>query len=148
MIDRASRRRIHYAWNNMKQRCSNAARDDYPLYGGRGITVCPEWAGFPAFLAWAMENGYEDHLTLDRIDTDGPYCPENCRWATKKEQANNRRSNRVLTLDGRTQSMTQWAEELGIDASTLWRRLHYGWPVERALTEPVHTEKRKRSVRS
>lgn len=149
MIDRASRRRIHVAWKNMKQRCSNPSREDFKWYGARGITVCPEWAdSFPAFLSWAICNGYEDHLTLERVDSDGPYCPENCRWATKKEQANNRRTNRRLTINGRTQSIAEWSQELGIDRSTLWRRINAGWTVERALTEPVHIEKRKRSVRS
>lgn len=146
---RVSRSRLYTTWNNMKQRCSNAARRDFPAYGGRGITVCDEWQkSFWAFYHWAMASGYEPHLTLDRIETDGPYCPENCRWATKKDQANNRRTNRFLTHEGRTQSMKQWADELGMDHTTLWRRLAYGWPVERALTEPVHTEKRKKGVRS
>lgn len=141
------RPRLYIAWNNMRQRCYNTGRRDFPLYGGRGITVCPEWLGsFQAFMDWALDNGYQDDLTLDRIETDGPYCPENCRWATKKAQANNRRTNRMLTFDGRTQSMKQWAEELRMDSSTIWRRLHSGWSVERALTEPVHREKRKRSA--
>lgn len=147
--ERTRRARLYVAWNNMRQRCTNAARPDFQWYGGRGITVCPEWAdSFPAFQAWAVENGYDDHLTLDRIDTNGPYSPGNCRWATRKDQANNRRTNRFLTLDGRTQSIKQWADELGIDNTTIWRRLHNGWPVERALTEPVHKEKRNRRVRS
>lgn len=142
-----SRARLYTAWNNMRQRCYNAKRRDYVWYGARGITICPEWANsFPAFAEWAMANGYEDHLTLDRIETDGPYCPENCRWATQKEQANNRRSSRLLTFGGRTQTLKQWSEELGVDISTLWRRLHNGWTVDRALTEPVHIEKRPRRV--
>lgn len=138
------RTRLYTVWSNMKQRCCNPARPDYPTYGGRGITVCPEWVdSFPAFMAWALANGYQDHLTLDRIDTDGPYSPGNCRWATRKAQANNRRTNRLLTLDGKTQSMKQWAEELGMGADTLWRRLHKGWSVERALTEPIQKQKRR-----
>ena len=133
----------------MKQRCYNSSRRDYPSYGGRGITVCDEWLrSYRAFENWAMESGYQDDLTLDRIEVNGPYCPGNCRWETRKAQANNRRSNRLLTMDGRTQSMQLWAEEVGMDLSTLWRRLHNGWPVERALTEPVHIEKRNRRVRA
>lgn len=145
----ASRSRLYNAWSNMKQRCCNEARRDFPAYGGRGITVCPEWTdSFQAFHSWAMDNGYQDHLTLDRIDTDGPYCPGNCRWATRKAQANNRRTNRFITLDGRTQSIQQWADEIGIDKTTLWRRFDAGWSVERALTEPVHSNKRRRRARS
>ena len=98
---RRDRTRLYVAWCNMKQRCTNESRRDFPDYGGRGITVCREWMNsFDAFRAWAMANGYRDDLTLDRIETDGPYCPENCRWATFKAQANNRRSNRLLTMDG------------------------------------------------
>lgn len=145
----SSRARLYTAWKNMRQRCLNSACPDFHLYGGRGISICPEWQNsFSCFMAWAVENGYRDDLTLDRIDTNGPYGPENCRWATRKVQANNRRTTRLLTMDGRTQSMRAWAEELDIDHSTIWRRLYYGWPVERALTEPVHIEKRSRGVRS
>lgn len=143
------RARLYTAWNNMRGRCTNPARPDYEWYGARGITICPEWAdSFQAFMGWALENGYRPNLTLDRIETDGPYSPENCRWATRKEQANNRRSNRLITMDGRTLSIAQWAEEMGIQTCTLWRRLNNGWPVDRALTEPIHIEKRKKGLRS
>lgn len=146
---KSQRTRIYTAWNNMRQRCLNEARRDYQWYGARGITVCPEWANsFPAFLAWALGSGYRQDLTLDRVNTNGPYAPWNCRWATRKDQANNRRSNRLITMDGRTQSLAQWSEETGIEICTLWRRLHKGWSVERALTEPVHIEKRPRRVTS
>ena len=148
MVTRARRARLYNAWNNMRQRCLNESRPDFQWYGARGITICPEWSSFPIFMSWALENGYQDDLTLDRINTNGPYSPDNCQWATRKVQANNRRTNRMLTMDGRTQSMKQWAEELNIDNTTIWRRLHNGWPVERALTEPVHSEKRNRRVRS
>lgn len=145
----AHKARLYSIYNNMRQRCINKNRWDYPYYGGRGITICPEWAdSFPAFMAWALENGYGPTLTLDRVKSDGPYSPTNCRWATRKEQANNRRTTKLITMDGRTLSITQWAEELGIEPCTLWRRLQKGWPVERALTEPVHIEKRSRRVRS
>lgn len=144
-----SKSRLYRTWLNMKHRCLNEKRRDYQWYGARGITVCQEWQdSFPAFEAWALENGYREDLTLDRIETDGHYCPENCRWETRKAQANNRRTTRLLTLDGRTQSLQMWADELGMDKNTLWRRLNNKWTVERALTEPVHREKRSRGLSS
>lgn len=134
--------RLYDEWRDMKSRCANPRDKRFKDYGGRGITVCAEWANsFEAFRDWALANGYRDDLTLDREDNDGNYCPENCRWATKKEQQNNRRCNHMLTYRGKTQTMAQWADETGISYRALQKRLKYGWSTERALTTP--TRKRR-----
>ena len=130
--------RIYTNWKQMKKRCSNPNDKYFKDYGGRGINVCKEWDDFDQFYKWAMEHGYSDELTIDRIDNDGDYCPDNCRWATQKEQARNKRNNHLLTYNGETLTMVDWAEIVGIPYNTLERRINaLGWSVERALTEPV-----------
>lgn len=92
----SSQHRLYTTWTNIKQRCGNPNSDDYKNYGGRGITVCDEWKNdFQTFYDWAMANGYEDHLTIDRIDVNGNYCPENCRWVTRIVQRHNRRDSNI-----------------------------------------------------
>lgn len=90
-----------------------------------------------------MQNGYRDDLTIDRIDNDGPYSPENCRWISLKDQQNNRRNNRLITCEGKPQTMSQWAEEKGIPYNTLRARLNRGWPTDRALNDPLYENGRK-----
>lgn len=127
--------RLYSVWEGMKKRCLNPSHDSYKDYGGRGITVCAEWANsFEAFRDWALANGYRDDLTLDRKENDGPYSPENCRWATLKQQNNNTRRNRMITFQGETRTLSQWAELTGIKFDKLRQRLNKGWSVERALT--------------
>ena len=125
--------RIYSIWNNMKRRCYNPKSPNYSYYGGRGITVCDSWHVFENFLADMGEP--PSGMTLERIENNVGYCRENCRWATKSEQANNRRSNRILEFDGKSQTMAQWAEETGIKWGTLYNRLRSGWPIERVLTK-------------
>ena len=128
--------RIYGIWLGIRRRCYDKENVGYELYGGRGITVCDEWRdSFEAFRDWAMANGYRDDLTIDRINSDGPYSPENCRWATQKEQQNNRRNNRLIEFNGEVHTESEWAEITGIKVATIYARLRYGWSVERALTE-------------
>lgn len=122
-------------WISMRSRCYTKTNASYPGYGARGIKVCARWQSFENFLA-DMGNRPEGH-TLDRIDPNGDYSPENCRWATPETQSNNRRNNWLLTFDGRTQTVAQWAKEVGISKNTLLGRLKWGWPTEDALTWPV-----------
>jgi hypothetical protein len=129
--------RAYNTWHGMIQRCSNPRRREYARYGGRGITVCPEWrASFEVFLADMGEP--PPGCSLERADNNGSYCKENCVWAPGKVQNRNRRSNRQLALNGRTQPLAAWAEELGIPYFTIHARLRRGWSVERALSEAVN----------
>lgn len=109
---------------------------NYALYGARGITICDEWLNNPeAFYVWAVGHGYTDNLTIDRIDNNKGYSPENCRWSTIKEQANNRRSNINITYKGRTQTLKQWCEELGLLYVPTYKRIALRhWDVERAFS--------------
>lgn len=134
--------RLYEIWRSLKKRCLNPKTEQYSNYGGRGITVCDEWRdSFQAFYDWAMANGYRDDLTLDRIDGNGNYEPSNCRWATWKEQQNNRRNNHFITYNGETKTLKQWSEQVGIDWDILYSRLKKGWSVEKALTTKARQRK-------
>ena len=129
--------KLYHKWIDIKNRCYNKNDTSYKHYGGRGIVVCNEWKNdFQTFYDWAMANGYSDNLTIDRIDNSLGYSPENCRWATRKEQANNRRSNKLLKYNGKTQNLTQWANELCINYDVLRNRLKRGWSIEKTLSLP------------
>jgi len=122
----------------MKRRCDNPGQKTWKYYGARGIKVFKGWLhDYPAFKVWALNNGYTKELSIDRIDNDGDYTPENCRWATSEEQANNKSSNIDWTFNGKTQNITQWGKETGILQSTLFSRYYSGWSIERILTTPV-----------
>jgi len=129
--------RVYRVWTDMRNRCSNPNNAKYHIYGARGIKVCPKWDHFDLFLK-DMGHPPSPKHSSDRIDPRGPYIKSNCRWAIQKTQQNNRRNNRLITCDGRTQTLQQWAEELGIPRKTISNRIDRGWTVERALNfEPI-----------
>ncbi|MDE4297182.1 hypothetical protein PXK56_18520 [Phaeobacter gallaeciensis] len=127
--------KAYQAWNSMKQRCMNAKSKDYPRYGGRGIKICDRWLSFENFLADMGEKPRD--MTLDRIDNDGDYEPGNCRWASARTQSNNRRSNHCLTYEGKTQTLSEWSRETGIEKATLLNRIKNGWDTKAVLTTSV-----------
>lgn len=125
----------------MIQRCTNPNNSFYPRYGGRGITVCPEWKSRRAFREWALKNGYEENLTIDRIDNDKGYSPDNCRWVTMKENCNNRQSTHKVAAFGECHSLTEWSEILHISYNTLKKRVIAGEPDGEYLLRPSRRKK-------
>lgn len=116
--------RLYNIYHNMKQRCNNAKNIWYKNYGARGITVCQEWQDdFMNFYNWAINNGYKDNLTLDRINVNGNYEPDNCRWADKITQQNNMRTNRYITYNEETHTVAEWARLLNVPAKFIIDRL-------------------------
>lgn len=136
MNRRGKRHPVYMTWANILQRCENPNDTQYKNYGARGIKVCTEWHEFIPFHDWAMANGWQRGVSIDRIDNNGNYEPDNCRWVTAKEQARNKRNNHFITFNGKTQTMVEWAEEIGLEYSILWNRIHRGWSIERAFIEP------------
>ena len=135
-----SKTRIYNEWQGMKRRCLNEKDIYYRNYGGRGITVCDAWIaedGFENFYDWSMSNGYADNLTIDRIDNNKGYSPDNCRWSDRFTQMNNQRGNRIIEHNGRKQTLTMWAREYGLTPRIISSRLKYGWNLEDALNIPV-----------
>ncbi len=133
--------REYGAWEGLRNRCNNPTNHAYRRYGGRGIKVCERWDSFENFLADMGPS--PDGMSIDRIDNNGPYSPENCKWSTSKEQNRNRRDNRLITYKGQTKCLAEWAESTGISADTLGVRLDkLDWPIECALTKPVRRRSR------
>ena len=128
--------RLHHIWLNIRQRCRNKNHPRYEDYGGRGIDVCDEWYdSFVSFRDWSIANGYNDALTIDRINNNDGYRPDNCRWATYSQQARNTRRNHIIEHDGKKLTLIDWAEATGINYSVLSRRINaYGWSERDALT--------------
>lgn len=136
--------RLRGIWRGMKDRCYNRNHRQYKNWGGRGIGVCSDWLNnFESFYNWAISNSYNENLTLDRIDVDKNYGPDNCRWVTMKEQCSNKTNNVVLNFKGEIKTLPKWASQYNIPRRTLYSRLTSGWSVEKALTTPVRKKNQK-----
>lgn len=145
--------KIYNIWRRMKDRCYNPNNNRYHRYGGRGITVCDEWLNdYNAFKKWAFENGFVENssrkeCSLDRIDSNGNYCPENCRWVNSFIQSNNKVDTIYLTYKDETHSLTEWSLLLNMSRGTLYNRLYlYKWPLEKAFETPVKHRKEVNAV--
>ena len=130
-------RRLRKIWESMLERCEYQKHKHFKTYGGNGITVCKDWHKYIPFAKWAFSNGYSPELTIDRIDNSKGYAPDNCRWVTYKQQANNKTTNVRLEYNGVSKTMSEWAELLGMNYTTLKERIRSGWSVEKALETPV-----------
>lgn len=126
--------KLYNTWNSMMHRCYDEKSHKYSSYGARGIKICDEWKNsYYNFYKWSIENGYCDGLWIERIDNDGDYCPENCKWATRKEQMRNTRRSKHIEYKGETHCLSEWCEILNLYYPTINGRLHKGWSVERAF---------------
>lgn len=128
--------RLYRIWQNIHGRCNNDSSDNY---GNRGITYCKEWENFIPFRDWALANGYDDTLTIDRIDVNGNYEPANCRWVSRKIQSRNTRRNIFLTYNGETHCLKDWELITGLPVQQRYTKC--GWSVEKCLTEPLRQKK-------
>lgn len=131
--------RIYITYNNMKKRCFYEGCDHYKWYGGENKTVCKEWLGengFKNFFEWAINNGYTDELTIDRIDNTKGYSPDNCRWVTPKQNCRNKRNNHLITIDGETKTLVEWCEQYNISETVVRSRIRIGWDDIKSITTP------------
>lgn len=135
--------RLYFTWCHIRQRCKNPNNKQYKHYGGRGIKVCEEWNDYAVFRKWAISNGYADNLTIDRMNNDGDYEPTNCRWVDIKTQCNNRRTNRYITCRGKTHTLAEWGDIVGLKSGTILQRIRSGWDEESALFLPKGTRFKK-----
>lgn len=131
--------RLYRIWRNMRARCRYQSVRQFNDYGGRGIRVCDEWDDFSSFQKWAFASGYSDDMTIDRIDNSKGYSPDNCKWSTRTQQNRNRRSNHII--DGKT--ISEWAEESGINVQTLQSRIGRGMTLEQAIKTPVKEQQHR-----
>ena len=134
-----SHSRIDVIYKDIIARCYNPNNNRYNIYGARGITICDEWKNNKeSFFKWAYDNWYKENLSIDRIDVNKGYSPDNCRWATPKQQANNRSSNRLITINGETHTMAEWGDIKGIGLKNIWNRINsLGWSEEDAVNKTM-----------
>lgn len=136
IIHNGKRTPLYRIWCAMKERCNNPNNKRFSRYGGRGITVCEDWqCSFNTFREWAIEHGYKRGMTIDRIDNEKGYEPDNCRWATRAEQNRNYSRNHLITYNGETLCVTDWANKIGIKPATVLYRLKSGKTIEQALSK-------------
>lgn len=135
--------KLYHIWGGIKTRCYNKLNHAYGLYGGRGIIMCDEWKNdFLSFYNWAIQNGYRDDLTIDRIDVNGIYCPENCRWVSMKEQSRNKRTNAFVEYNGEIRCIAEWADILKKSPQMLRYRLKNGWSISDAFNKKTRDYKK------
>lgn len=140
-----SKTKLYKKWRSMLDRCEDCSNKKYRIYGARGVRVCDDWHRFEPFLEWALMSGYSEsaergNLTLDRVDTNGNYEPDNCRFISTAAQNRNKRTNVMVSHNGKTMTAAEWSRELGGSRNLVSRRLSNGWDKETAVTTPVHKE--------
>jgi hypothetical protein len=135
---------LYRVWCRMKGCTSSPSHQDFKYYGERGIVVCEEWQRFETFYAWAVSNGYQRGLTIDRIDSTRGYCPSNCQWITLSEQQGKRRDSIMVEINGKTQCLSYWCKELGMNWHTVHSRIKKGWTPEKALLTPLERQVTRR----
>jgi hypothetical protein len=141
----SSHTKLYAIWRHIKNRCYGNDPQHRRYYAERGIKMCERWLNsFENFQGWAISCGYKDGLTIDRINVNGDYSPENCRWATRREQSNNRRVTLFLTLNGITRALSDWAEVAGLPYHVVFKRYKQGWNAERIINTPLQTRKSHR----
>ena len=140
-------KRLCTIYDHMRNRCYKENDNSFKYYGKRGIIICDEWLNNrKSFYKWAIQSGYKEHLTLDRIDVNGNYEPSNCRWITMQEQNNNKINNRYLTYKGKTMTFSQWEKQLGFRTGTLRDRIdRYGYSEKEAIEKPIKNKRQKSS---
>ena len=129
--------KLYRIYHSMLDRCYKKAQKSYSIYGGRGITVCQEWLDdFINFYNWAINSGYKENLTIDRIDVNGNYCPENCKWSTITEQSNNRRTSRYIEYQNEKHTIAEWAKIYQIPYTRFYKRVKRGWDMDKIINTP------------
>ncbi len=145
-----SHTRLYHVWVGMRNRCYNKSFRSFKDYGLRGIKVCDEWKNsFESFMKWANENGYNDGLTIERINIDDDYCPSNCTWIPANQQQGNRRICYSIQYNGQTKNLADWCNELGLEYKRTHNRIFkLGWSFEKAISEPVNVKKRNKKCQN